>query len=219
MIAKAREEQPAVFLIDDDAAIRDGIGNLLRSVGFRVDGFNSTKEFLSAKRPDVPSCLLLDVRLPGMSGLEFQASLDALGIKIPIVFMTGHADVPMGVQAMKAGAVEFFCKPPREQDLLDAVRKAVERSSNQRSRDAVLSKMQASFNSLTDREREVMALVATGLMNKQIAAKLGITQITVKVHRANVMRKMGARSLAELVRLWDALHEQGASRLQSQQAL
>jgi FixJ family two-component response regulator len=205
MIQKGVEDQPTVFVVDDDVALRDGVANLLLSVGMKVESYGSTAEFLSTKRSNAPGCLLLDVRLPGMSGLEFQSELDKLGIRIPIVFMTGHADVPMGVQAMKAGAVEFLCKPFREQDLLDAIRTAIERDRVQRTADASYSKIRTCYELLTPREQEVMAHVVSGLMNKQIAGKLGISDITVKVHRASVMRKMGARSVAELVRFADAL--------------
>ena len=205
MIQKGVEDQPTVFVVDDDVALRDGVANLLLSVGMNVESYGSTAEFLRTKRSNVPGCLLLDVRLPGMSGLEFQSELDKLGIRIPIVFMTGHADVPMGVQAMKAGAVEFLCKPFREQDLLDAIRTAIERDRVQRTADASYSKIRTCYELLTPREQEVMAHVVSGLMNKQIAGKLGISDITVKVHRASVMRKMGARSVAELVRFADAL--------------
>jgi FixJ family two-component response regulator len=205
MIQKGVEDQPTVFVVDDDVALRDGVANLLLSVGMKVESYGSTAEFLSTKRSNAPGCLLLDVRLPGMSGLEFQSELDKLGIRIPIVFMTGHADVPMGVQAMKAGAVEFLCKPFREQDLLDAIRTAIERDRLQRTADASYSKIRTCYELLTPREQEVMAHVVSGLMNKQIAGKLGISDITVKVHRASVMRKMGAKSVAELVRFADAL--------------
>jgi FixJ family two-component response regulator len=205
MIQKGVEDQPTVFVVDDDVALRDGVANLLLSVGMKVESYGSTAEFLGTKRSNAPGCLLLDVRLPGMSGLEFQSELEKLGIRIPIVFMTGHADVPMGVQAMKAGAVEFLCKPFREQDLLDAIRTAIERDRVQRTADASYSKIRTCYELLTPREQEVMAHVVSGLMNKQIAGKLGISDITVKVHRASVMRKMGARSVAELVRFADAL--------------
>jgi FixJ family two-component response regulator len=202
------QQQAQVFVIDDDAAVRDGVTTLLESMGMKVKTFGSTGEFLQAKRADEPSCLLLDVRLPGMSGLDFQLKLTALGIHIPIVFITGHADVPMGIRAMKAGAIEFLCKPFRSQDLLDAVTAAVDHDRNRRTADQSLSKLQTCFDLLTTREREVMAYVVSGFMNKQIAAKLGISDITVKVHRASVIRKMGAKSLAELVRMADALNAQ-----------
>jgi FixJ family two-component response regulator len=205
MIEKSALEQPIVFVVDDDAALRQGLSSLLRSVGMRVETYGSTAEFLYAKRADSPGCLLLDVRLPGMSGLDFQLELRKLGIRIPIVFMTGHADVPMGVQAMKGGAIEFLCKPFREQDLLDAVRVAIDRDRELRKAQASISKIKACYELLTPREQEVMSHVVSGQMNKQIAGALGVSDITVKVHRANVMRKMGAKSLAELVRFADAL--------------
>jgi len=205
MMEKTSQDQSTVFIIDDDVALRQGLTDLLLSVGMNVESYGSTVEFLQTKRPNAPGCLLLDVRLPGMSGLEFQSELDKLGMSIPIVFMTGYADVPMGVQAMKAGAVEFLCKPFREQDLLVAVRSAIERDRVRREADASYSKIHACYALLTPREQEVMAHVVSGLMNKQIAGKLGISDITVKVHRGSVMRKMGAKSVAELVRLADAL--------------
>lgn len=208
MVQTTGEEQALVYVVDDDAAVCDGITALLESMGMKVKTFNSANDFLQIKRPDMPGCLLLDVRLPGMSGLDFQLKLTSLGIHIPVVFMTGHADVPMGVRAMKAGAIEFLCKPFRDQDLLDAVTAAIEHNRAQRKADQSLSKLQSSFDLLTPREREVMAHVVSGLMNKQIAAKLGISDITVKVHRASVIRKMGAKSLAELVRMADALSAQ-----------
>jgi FixJ family two-component response regulator len=208
MVQTADQEQALVYVVDDDVAVCDGIKTLLESMGMKVKAFNSANDFLLVKRQNTSSCLLLDVRLPGMSGLDFQLKLTSLGIHIPIVFMTGHADVPMGVQAMKAGAVEFLCKPFRDQDLLDAVTTAIERDRVQRKADQSLSKLQASYGLLTPREREVMGHVVSGFMNKQIAAKLGISDITVKVHRASVIRKMGAKSLAELVRMADALNVQ-----------
>jgi FixJ family two-component response regulator len=208
MVQTTGQEQALVYVVDDDVAVCSGITTLLESMGMKVKAFNSANDFLQAKRPDTPSCLLLDVRLPGMSGLDFQLKLTNLGIHVPIVFMTGHADVPMGVKAMKAGAIEFLCKPFRDQDLLDAVTTAVEHDRVQRKADQSLLKLQACFDLLTPREREIMAHVVSGFMNKQIAAKLGISDITVKVHRASVIRKMGAKSLAELVRMADALKVQ-----------
>ena len=199
------QDQAITYVIDDDAGLRDGISALLRSVDIAVETFGSTREFLRSKRPDVPGCLILDVRLPGMSGLEFQSELGKLGIGLPVVFITAHADVPMGVQAMKAGAVEFLCKPFREQDLLDAVRTAISRDIEHRTKLSSLACIRNHHETLTPREQEVMALVVSGLMNKQIAGKLGLSEITVKVHRASIMRKMNAKSLAELVRQADAL--------------
>ena len=198
-------DPPVVFVIDDDEAVRTSLDSLFRSVGMMVRSFGSTREFLQITLPSTPCCLVLDVRLPGSSGLDFQSELEKGGVRIPIVFITGHGDIPMSVKAMKAGAVEFLTKPFRDQDLLDSVRSAIERSSAQLQGDKSLAKIRNNFNSLTPREREVITLVASGLMNKQIAAKLEVSEITVKVHRGNVMRKMGAKSLAELVRIFDAL--------------
>jgi FixJ family two-component response regulator len=200
-----QQDQSIAYVIDDDAGLRDGIRALLRSVDIGVETFGSTNEFLRSKRSDVPGCLILDVRLPGMSGLEFQTELGKLGIDLPVVFITAHADVPMGVQAMKAGAVEFLCKPFREQDLLDAVRTAINKDVEQRSKLSSLATVQRRHETLTPREQEVMAMVTSGMMNKQIAGKLGLSEITVKVHRASIMRKMNAKSLAELVRQADAI--------------
>jgi FixJ family two-component response regulator len=201
----ASVDQPIVFVVDDDASVRQALARLFQSVQLRAEVFASPQEFLQSGRPDVPSCLVLDVRLPGVSGLDFQAELGKADVRIPIVFITGHGDIPMTVRAMKAGAVDFLAKPFRDQDLLDAVRVAIERNREQREKDKSLAKIRASFASLTPREQEVIGLVATGLMNKQIAAEIGVSEITVKAHRGNVMRKMGARSLAELVRMADAL--------------
>lgn len=205
MLGEIEYQQPLAYIIDDDAEVRDGIGSLLRSVDIAVETFGSTKDFLKGKRPNLPGCLILDVRLPGMSGLEFQMELAKLGIDLPVVFITAHADVPMSVQAMKAGAVEFLCKPFREQDLLDAVRLAINKDVEHRSKLSALAAIQKRYEKLTPREQEVMALVVSGMMNKQIAGNLGLSEITVKVHRASIMRKMDARSLAELVRQSDAL--------------
>jgi FixJ family two-component response regulator len=205
MQTEAGPERSIAYVIDDDAGLRDGISTLLRSVDISVETFGSTKDFLRSKRADAPGCLILDVRLPGMSGLEFQTELGKLGIDLPVVFITAHADVPMGVQAMKAGAVEFLCKPFREQDLLDAVRTAINKDVEHRSRLSSISAIRRRHSTLTPREQEVMALVVSGMMNKQIAGKLGLSEITVKVHRASIMRKMDAKSLADLVRQADAL--------------
>jgi FixJ family two-component response regulator len=199
------QDQPTVFVIDDDEAVRQSLASLFRSVSLSVECFASTAEFLRTRRPDAASCLVLDVRLPGLSGLDFQAELEKSGSHIPIVFITGYGDIPMSVKAMKAGAVEFLTKPFREQELLDAVRAALEQDRLRRDNDSALGKVRANFASLTPREQQVIALVTSGFMNKQIAAKLGVSEITVKVHRGNVMRKMGVRSLAELVRMADAL--------------
>jgi FixJ family two-component response regulator len=198
-------EQSVVYVIDDDVHVREGLSSLFRSVGLRVELFGSTAEFAQRKPADGPSCLVLDVRLPGLSGLEFQAELAKANSSIPIIFITGHGDIPMSVKAMKAGAIEFLTKPFREQELLDAVRVAIERDSSNREQQMALSDLQSRFDTLSPREQEVTALVTAGLMNKQAAAKIGISEITVKVHRHNAMRKMGAKSLAELVRMADIL--------------
>jgi FixJ family two-component response regulator len=199
------EERAVVFVIDDDAATRDALQSLARSVGLEVRAFGSAREFLESKRPDAPGCLVLDVRLPGASGLDFQHELASSDIHLPIIFITGYGDIPMSVQAMRAGAVEFLSKPFRGQDMLDAIQLAIERSRARRHDAAVIAELQASYESLTPREREVMALVVTGRMNKQIAADLKVSEVTVKVHRGQVMRKMRAMSLAELVRIADKL--------------
>jgi FixJ family two-component response regulator len=205
MVKQKSQDQPTVFVIDDDASVRAALSSLFRSVGLQVKALGSAKEFLEGRLQHAPGCVVLDIRLPGMSGLDCQAELEQAGIRIPIVFISGHADVPMSVKAMKAGAVEFLSKPFREQDLLDAVRIALERDKTQREKEQSQSDLRAHFESLTAREQQVFALVATGLMNKQIAAAIGVSEITVKVHRGNVMRKMGAKSLAALVRMADAL--------------
>lgn len=197
--------QSVVFVIDDDPAVLKSLGSLLRSVGMRVETFQSTSEFMPIELPDLPCCMVLDVRLPGLNGLDFQTELVNSGINIPIIFLTAYGDVPMTVRAMKAGAVEFLTKPLRDQDLLAAVQAAIARDQQQREKNKLQSHLRGCFETLTPREQEVIALVASGLMNKQIAAQLGVTEITVKVHRGNVMRKMGARSLADLVRMADAL--------------
>jgi len=201
-----------VFIVDDDESLRTSLSSLLRSVGLQVMVFGSPAEFLNGKRPDVASCLVLDIRLPGLSGLDFQNELTKAEIQIPIIFITGHGDIPMSVRAMKAGAVEFLTKPIREQDLLDAVQIALQRDRGRRESEAVLSNVQAMFNSLTPREREVFVLVSAGLMNKQIAAELGISEIMVKVHRGNVMRKMNAPSLADLVVMAQDLGIRGSKK-------
>jgi FixJ family two-component response regulator len=201
--APANEKQ--VFVVDDDADIRSSLSSLLRSVGLQATTFSSAAEFLSSHKPDMPSCLVLDVRLPGIGGIEFQAELAKANIRLPIIFITGHGDIPMTVQAMKAGAVEFLTKPFRDQDLLDAVRTGLYRDRARREREQALSGVVAAYETLTLREKEVFPLVTSGLMNKQIAAKLGVSEITVKVHRGNIMRKMSARSLAALVRMADLL--------------
>jgi FixJ family two-component response regulator len=199
------EPQPMVLVIDDDASLREALAYLFRSVGLQVKTFASAPEFLQFNLPDGPSCLVLDVRLPGLSGLDFQSELAKANIDIPIVFMSGHGDIPMTVRAMKAGAVEFLPKPFRDQDMLDAVQAGLERDRSRRKSANDVAKLQTGFDTLTSREQEVMGLVTAGLMNKQIAGRLGVSEITVKVHRGNVMRKMGAKSLADLVRMADSL--------------
>jgi len=194
-----------VFIIDDDVAMRETLGSLFRSVGLRVELFGSAREFAQIKMPDAASCLVLDIRLPGVSGLDFQAELVDAGIRIPIIFMTGHGDIPMSVQAMKAGAVDFLTKPFRDQEMLDAVVKALERDQKRREREKVVTELRVRFDSLTSREKEVIVFVVDGLLNKQIAAKLGVSEITVKVHRVNMMRKMKARSVIDLVGMADLL--------------
>jgi FixJ family two-component response regulator len=196
---------PTVVIVDDEAAVRESLDSLLRSVGLRTLLFASPAELLQASLPDSPGCLVLDVRLPGTSGLDFQDQLAKNGIERPIVFMTGHGDIPMSVRAMKAGAVDFLSKPFRDQDMLDAVSAAIERDTLRRSQAASLDGVRSKYDTLTTREREVLALVVSGLMNKQVAGELGLSEITVKIHRGNVMRKMGVRSLADLVRSAEAL--------------
>ena len=201
----ASAKESTVFVIDDDVAMRATLSSLFRSVGLRVELFGSAHEFAQIKMPDVASCLVLDIRLPGVSGLDFQAELAEADIRIPIIFMTGHGDIPMSVKAMKAGAIDFLTKPFRDQDILDAAVRALERDQKRRDSEKAVSELRILFDSLTSREREVMTHVADGLMNKQIAAKLGITEITVKVHRGHLMRKMKARSLIDLLGMADLL--------------
>lgn len=196
---------PLVVVVDDDAAVRDALDSLLRSVGLQTRMLGAPSELLQAVLPDVPGCIVLDVRLPGISGLDLQGQLAAQGIRLPIVFMTGHGDIPMTVRAMKAGAVDFLAKPFRDQDMLDAVSAAIERDTRRRLDMAARGSLETRYATLTPREREVMAHVVAGLMNKQVAGVLHLSEITVKIHRGNVMRKMGVRSLADLVRHAEAL--------------
>jgi FixJ family two-component response regulator len=200
-----KEAEPIVFIIDDEALIRDGIRSLIKSIGVRAETFASAADFMLAKRPDTPSCLILDVRMPGVSGLDFQRELTASGIYIPIIFITGHGDIPMTVRAMKEGAVEFLTKPVRGQDLVDAVQKALATDREHRKDRADLAAIRTRFDLLTPRERQVLHLVVAGLLNKQIADELGMSELTVKTHRAHVMEKTQAQSLAQLVRMAEKL--------------
>jgi FixJ family two-component response regulator len=199
------EQVPAIVVIDDDASMRKALDNLFKSVGFEVELFSSPQEFLQSERPDRPGCIVLDVRFPGRSGLDMQRDLTSAEAQLPIIFITGYGDIPMSVRAMKAGAVEFLTKPFRDQDMLDAVMTAIERDRKRRQDDKIVANLRALLETLTAREREVLALVSSGLMNKQIAAELELAEITVKIHRGHIMKKMGAKSLADLVRMAERL--------------
>lgn len=203
--SQASVGDPIVLIVDDDPSMRRALTNLFQSVGLKVEAFSSAAEIMEAKPPAVPSCLVLDIRLPGSSGLDLQADLAKANIHTPIIFITGHGDIPMTVRAMKSGAVDFLTKPVRDQDMLDAVQAAIERDRKRRDAEKSISGVRSRFEGLTARERDVLALVASGLMNKQVAAELGLAEITVKIYRGQIMRKMAAKSLADLVRMTDAL--------------
>ena len=201
----AKPARPVVSIVDDDPGVREALGSLFRSVDLDVRLFGSPAELLSQALPATPGCIVLDVRLPGVSGLDFQQQLTGRGIRLPIIFMTGHGDIPMSVRAMKAGAIDFLAKPFRDQDMLDAVMSAIDRDMRRRSEQEAADDLRSLYGTLTAREREVMGFVTAGLMNKQVAGEIGLSEITVKIHRGNVMRKMGAKSLADLVRMAQAL--------------
>ncbi len=205
------DTDPIVFVVDDDESVREAVKRLISSVGLRVQTFGSTREFLAGQRPDAPACLVLDVRLPDVSGLDLQRDLTAANIHIPIIFITGHADVPMTVRAMKAGAVEFLTKPFRGQELLDAIQEAIGKDRVARNDRAEMAELRARYDSLTPREKEVLKLVASGLLNKQIGAELGTSELTIKTHRGRVMEKMAADSLADLVKMAERLNPSGTT--------
>ena len=200
-----KDANAVVFVVDDDSSIREAIKSLISLVGLRVETFGTAQEFLHSERPDLPGCVVLDVELPGLSGLDLQRELAAHGIKLPIIFITGYGDIPMSVRAMKAGAPEFLTKPFRDQDLLDAIQQALERDRAARQHFREIAELRKRFDGLTSREREVMSLVVAGWLNKQIGFELKISEVTVKIHRGRVMNKMGAQSVAELVRMTDRL--------------
>ena len=201
----AGPDASTVFVVDDDESLREALGSLFRSVGLRAELFGSAGELLERELPDVVSCLVLDIRLPGLSGLDLQAVLAKMKLRIPVIFVTGHGDIPMSVRAMKAGAVDFLPKPFRDQEMLDAVAAALERDRRRRADERAAAELQARYDTLTTRERQVMALVTAGLLNKQVAAEIGLSEITVKIHRGQAMRKMAARSLPDLVRMAELL--------------
>lgn len=211
-LPEAGNNEPMVLVVDDDPSVRRALVNLFESVGLRVAAFGSAPEILQSKPPEVPSCLVLDIRLPGLSGLDLQADLAKANIHTPIIFITGHGDIPMTVRAMKSGAVDFLTKPVRDQDMLDAVQAAIQRDRKRREIEKTVSNLRSRFESLTPRERDVLSLVASGKMNKNVAAELGLAEITVKIYRGQIMRKMGAKSLAELVKMNEALGIQRATR-------